>query len=212
MASRFKEEYEKALLSHLDTLYSAAMRYTRNPAEAEDLVQDTYVKALRFQKQFAWGTNLKAWLLKILTNTFLNRCRHDQRHRKFVDMAESDPVYDAYFDQASSGFLDNPEEHVFRRFFDERIEACFQELPEEFRVAVVLSDVEGLSYKEIAEVLDCPIGTVMSRLHRGRQLLKRQLLDFAADMLPEAAKPASPARDNVVPLGPRKRASDGGVP
>jgi len=206
--NRTEEEFQKALTEHLDTVYSAALRYTRNEVEAEDLVQDTYIKALRFRHRFEWGTNLRAWLLKILTNTFLNKYRKQQTGRKFYDLCEGDPVYDSFFDRLTGNYQNNPEEHMFNRFFMERLETALDRIPDDFRIVVVLSDVEELSYREISEILGCPIGTVMSRLHRARQLLKRELVDFAAEegLLPTAEEQNTPEMaGNMIKLSDVKK-------
>ena len=159
------QEFERAALSHLDSLYGTALRLTRRPADAEDLVQDTYLKAFRSAHQFQPGTNLKAWLFTILHNTFRNTRRHDGRNPVDVD---SEAV-DRAADDTSGGA--SPEQLLASATIDGDLQAALDALPEPFRQAVWLRDVEELSYAEIARALDVPIGTVMSRISRGRRAL-----------------------------------------
>jgi RNA polymerase sigma-70 factor (ECF subfamily) len=161
------------------SLYTAALRMTRNPADAEDLVQETYLKAYRAFGGFKEGTNLKAWLYKILTNTFINSYRSKKRRPEQTDL---DEVEDLYLYRRLGGLeavaaSRSAEEEVLDHFTDADVKAAVEALPEQFRMAVLLADVEGFSYKEIAEILDIPIGTVMSRLHRGRKALQKVLHD-----------------------------------
>jgi RNA polymerase sigma-70 factor (ECF subfamily) len=161
------------------SLYTAALRMTRNPADAEDLVQETYLKAYRAFGGFKEGTNLKAWLYKILTNTFINSYRSRKRRPEQTDL---DEVEDLYLYRRLGGLeavaaSRSAEEEVLDHFTDADVKAAVEALPEQFRMAVLLADVEGFSYKEIAEILDIPIGTVMSRLHRGRKALQKVLHD-----------------------------------
>lgn len=183
-------QFEQACMEYLDSLYATALKMTRNPTEAEELVQDTFVRAFRFRKNFEWGTNLKAWLFRILTNTFINDYRHRKHEQRYMDRAAVEPLYDEVLNRHSAEYAANPENHVFTRFFKEELDRALEELPDDFRMAVVLSDIEGFSYREIAEMLDKPIGTVMSRLHRGRKMLQRSLVDFAveAGVIQSAAK------------------------
>jgi RNA polymerase sigma-70 factor (ECF subfamily) len=167
-------------MMHMGSLYTAALRMTRNPADAEDLVQETYLKAYRAFATFQEGTNLKAWLYKILTNTFINSYRSKKRR---PEQTELDDVEDLYLYRRLGGLEAavagrSAEEEVMDHFTEGDVKAAVESLPEQFRLAVLLADVEGFSYKEIAEILDIPIGTVMSRLHRGRKALQRALLDF----------------------------------
>jgi RNA polymerase sigma-70 factor (ECF subfamily) len=173
------DTFEVDVLSHLDTLYAVACRLTKNPLEAEDLVQDSLLKAIRAREQYQPGTNLKAWLFKILTNTFINKFRRGGLERVVLEGPDADPLVDGWVSAASMRALRDPETQALRPIVEREIHRALDELPEEFRLAVVLSDVEELSYKEIADVMDCPVGTVMSRLHRGRRMLQRKLYDHA---------------------------------
>lgn len=168
-------------MEHMSSLYSAAMRMTRNPADAEDLVQETYLKAYRGFGGFEEGTNLKAWLYRILTNTYINSYRAKQRRPDETDL---DEVEDLYLYRRLGGLeaaraSRSAEDELLDLFTEAEVKAAIEELPEGFRIAVLLADVEGFSYKEIAEIMDIPIGTVMSRLHRGRKALEKLLYDFA---------------------------------
>jgi len=168
-------------MEHMSSLYSAAMRMTRNPADAEDLVQETYLKAYRGFGGFEEGTNLKAWLYRILTNTYINSYRAKQRRPDETDL---DEVEDLYLYRRLGGLEAvaagrSAEEEVLDQITDSEVKEAIESLPEQFRMVVLLADVEGFSYKEIAEIMDIPIGTVMSRLHRGRKALEKALYDFA---------------------------------
>ncbi|NOY54626.1 MAG: sigma-70 family RNA polymerase sigma factor [Actinobacteria bacterium] len=162
-------------------LYSAALRMTRNPADAEDLVQETFLKAYRAYQTFTSGTNLKAWLYRILTNTYINRYRKQMRRPTETDLGDVENLY-LYRRIGDSGQVTrSAEEEVLEGFVDADVKAAIESLPEHFRLPVLLADVEGFSYKEIAEIMDVPIGTVMSRLHRGRKALERALWSFARE-------------------------------
>ena len=174
--------FEREALPFLDQLYGAAMRLTRNPQDAEDLVQETYAKAFAAFHQYRPGTNLKAWLYRILNNTFISNYRKAQRQPKQADVAEVEDwqEYDAST-HASSG-LQSAEAEAIENLPDSEIRDALAQLPEDRRLAVYLADVEGFSYQEISEIMDTPIGTVMSRLHRGRRQLRDLLTDYARDL------------------------------
>ncbi len=166
--------FERDVLPLMPGLYSAALRMTRNPADAEDLVQETYLRAYRGFAGFEEGTNLKAWMYRILTNTFINAYRKKQREPVTVQDEHIEDWY-LYDRLGESGVEASAETEVLERIPDEDVQAALEALPEGFRMAVLLADVEGFSYKEIAEILGVPIGTVMSRLHRGRRSLEKAL-------------------------------------
>ncbi|MST34559.1 sigma-70 family RNA polymerase sigma factor [Acidimicrobiaceae bacterium USS-CC1] len=175
-----QETFADQAMPYMGSLYTAALRMTRNPSDAEDLVQETYLKAYRAFGGFQEGTNLKAWLYKILTNTFINSYRSRKRR---PEQTELDEVEDLYLYRRLGGLeavsaSRSAEEEVLEHFTDGDVKAAVESLPEQFRMAVLLADVEGFSYKEIAEILDVPIGTVMSRLHRGRKALQKALHDL----------------------------------
>lgn len=162
-------------------LYSAALRMTRNAADAEDIVQETYLRAYRSYESFEKGTNLRAWLFRILTNTFINAYRAKQRRPQETDVDDVDDLY-LYRRVRSADFSSrSAEETLFDLFTDDEVKQALEDLPESFRLPVLLADVEGFSYREIAEMLDVPIGTVMSRLHRGRKSMQKALAQFAAE-------------------------------
>jgi RNA polymerase sigma-70 factor (ECF subfamily) len=173
--------FAEMTMPYMSALYAAAMRMTRNPADAEDLVQETYLRAFRGFEGFREGTNLKAWLYKILTNTFINTYRARKRRPDQVDL---DDVEDFYLFRRIGGLESaeasrTAESEVLDAIPDAEVKEALESLPEQFRMAVILADIEGFSYKEIAEILDVPIGTVMSRIHRGRRQLQKRLWEYA---------------------------------
>jgi RNA polymerase sigma-70 factor (ECF subfamily) len=173
-------QFASTAMEYMPSLYTAALRMTRNPADAEDLVQETYLKAYRGFGGFEAGTNLKAWLYKILTNTFINSYRSKKRRPEQTDI---DDVEDLYLYRRLGGLeavaaSRSAEDEVLQTFTDAEVKEAVESLPDQFRMAVLLADVEGFSYKEIADILDIPIGTVMSRLHRGRRALQKALFEF----------------------------------
>jgi RNA polymerase sigma-70 factor (ECF subfamily) len=176
-----KTKFSEQAMPFMDALYTAALRLAHNAADAEDLVQETYLKAYRAYDGFEEGTNLRAWLYRILTNTFINSYRSKKRRPDETDIDEIEDLY-LYrrlggLEAAAAGR--SAEDELLDWFSDSEVKEAVESLPEQFRIAVLLSDIEGFSYKEIAEILDIPIGTVMSRLHRGRKALQRQLYEFA---------------------------------
>jgi RNA polymerase sigma-70 factor (ECF subfamily) len=173
--------FERDALPFLDQLYSAAMRMTRNPQDAEDLVQETFAKAYASFHQFKPGTNLKAWLYRILTNTFINSYRKKQREPLPSLSEDVEDWQLARAESHTSTGLKSAEMEALERLPDSDVKEALSQLPEDFRLAVYLADVEGFPYKEIAEIMDTPIGTVMSRLHRGRRQLRAMLGDYARD-------------------------------
>jgi RNA polymerase sigma-70 factor (ECF subfamily) len=175
-------DFSREALTHLPSLMAVAKRLTRRTPEAEDLVQDTLLKAIRARDQYQPGTNLRAWLLKILRNTFISRYHRGQIERAALGTNFTDPVTDGWISSASIEAMRDPEAGLLRPQLEQEIQRALDELPEEFRVVVLLADAEGFAYREIAETLGCPIGTVMSRLHRARRILKTQLLHHAREI------------------------------
>jgi RNA polymerase sigma-70 factor, ECF subfamily len=172
-----RASFEREALVHLDSLYRVALRLTRNPAEADDLVQETMLKAYRAWDQFERGTNAKGWLLTILRHAFINEYRRRSRHPETVDLDTIEPF--SVFEELQD---DDPQGTFFDRIVDDEVLRAIDALPEQFRETVVLSDVEGMSYEEIARVLGVPVGTVKSRLFRARHVLQQKLYDYAVGM------------------------------
>jgi len=174
-------KFETDAMQYAPQLYSAALRMTRNPADAEDVVQETFLKAYRAYDSYTEGTNLKAWLYRILTNTYINKYRKKQRRPAEVELGELQDLYLYKRLGESSGATQSAEADMLDAFVDTDVIEALESLPETFRLPVLLADVDGFSYKEIAEMLDVPIGTVMSRLHRGRKALQKKLWDVAQE-------------------------------
>jgi RNA polymerase sigma-70 factor (ECF subfamily) len=175
-------QFQAEVVGHVPSLLAFARRLCRNEAEAEDLVQDTVIKAIRARKQFQPGTHLKAWLIKILRNAFINRYHRTAVERSLTHGPVADPVADGWMSHASVRAMRDPEAFAFRPELREALVAAIDRLPRDFREVVLLADAEGLSYREVSDVLDCPMGTVMSRLHRARRLLKAELIQHASDL------------------------------
>lgn len=175
------KEFEELVLQHLDMLYAVALRLTRNATEAEDLTQNTLVKALRFHDKFKQGTYIKAWLLTILRNTFINEYRRKARRPLQVELTGAEPAEEKSPDpEVPLDFREQRREELLE-LLDDEVRHALDGLPDDFRLPVIMADIEDRSYKEIAEAMDCPLGTVMSRLFRGRKLLREQLRDYAKE-------------------------------
>lgn len=172
-------EFETIAMPQADALFGAALRMTRDSTAAEDLVQETLLRAYKFWHKFEQGTNVKAWLFRIQTNIFINRYRKRQTEQKVLDDRQVDDLLDRYAVEERTYLPPETREAFLKQVVGDEVMAALEQLPFEFRIAVVLADMHDLSYKEIAEVLDCPVGTVMSRLHRARKLLQAQLYDYA---------------------------------
>ena len=177
-----RPSFEAEVLEHLDALYGVAFRMTKDGASAEDLVQDTVVKAVRARTQYHSGTNLKAWLLRILTNTFINRHRRGGLEREVLEGPDASPLADRWIGACTMRAMREPEREALAPLVEAEVQQALADLPESFRMVIVLSDIEGLSYKEISQVMGCPVGTVMSRLHRARKVLQLTLRDHAVAM------------------------------
>jgi RNA polymerase sigma-70 factor, ECF subfamily len=179
-SDRLEERFERDAIPLLREMYGAALRMTRNPSDAEDLVQETYLRAYRAFDSFEEGTNLRAWLYRILTNAYINVYRKRQREPQMVSEDEIEEWY-LYDKLGAAAAEPSAETEVLERLPDQDVQEALASLPEQFRLAVLLADVEGFSYKEIAEILDIPMGTVMSRLHRGRRSLEKRLWEVARE-------------------------------
>jgi RNA polymerase sigma-70 factor, ECF subfamily len=173
-------EFTTEAMQYAQSLYSTALRMTRNQSDAEDLVQETYLKAFRSFGSFETGTNLKAWLFRILTNTFINTYRAKQRRPQESDLGSVEDLFLYKRLPALAGLSESAEEQLLDLFPAAEVREAIENLPETFLLPMLLNDVEGFSYKEVAEILDIPIGTVMSRLHRGRKTMQEALYDYAS--------------------------------
>jgi len=173
--------FEEAAMPFVDSLYNTAYRMTRNAQDAEDLVQETYLKAYRYYDKFEEGTNFKAWLFKILKNTFINNYRKKQQTPPQSDFAEIEDAFESRLSSDVTGQMKSPEEEILEDVLDEDVQRALDDLPPDYRMAVLLADLEGFSYKEIAGILELPLGTVMSRLYRGRKLLESAMLTYAKE-------------------------------
>ena len=174
-------EFEQTALVYLDELYATALRYTKNEKDAEDLVQETFLKAFTNFHRYEKGTNCRAWLFTILTNTFINRFRRKKKEREILNADDLRPIEQNFFNREKAEFYQNPEKGALFKTFSQDIKDALAELPVEFRTVVMLADLNDFSYKEIAHILDVPVGTVMSRLFRGRKMMRRFLVDVAYD-------------------------------
>ncbi len=199
-----RAQFEEQAIPYMDQLYAAAMRMTRNPADASDLVQETFVKAFASWKTFTQGTNLKAWLYRILTNTYINTYRKKQRepYQGTIDDLEDWQLGGAESTTASS--TRSAEAEAIDRMPASVVKDALQAIPEDFRLAVYLADVEGFAYQEIADIMKTPIGTVMSRLHRGRRMLRDLLADYARERGIDTAATAKASR-STWPIAPGVR-------
>ena len=172
-------EFEQIALVHIDELYATALRYTKNDKDAEDLVQETFLKAFTNFHRYEKGTNCRAWLFTILTNTFINRFRRKKKEREILSAEDLRPVEQNFFHRERAEIAQNPERGLVHKTFSHDIKQALSALPEEFRTVVILADLNDFSYKEIAHILDVPVGTVMSRLFRGRKMMRRHLVNLA---------------------------------
>jgi RNA polymerase sigma-70 factor (ECF subfamily) len=184
---RRSKEFEDQVLEHLDMLYAVALKLTRNMSDAQDLTQNTVVKALRFHNKFEKGTYIKAWLLTILRNTFINEYRRRARRPSFVELTGAEPAPEPSPDSTVGYEPVSHNSSELMELLEDEVKHAVESLPEDFRRAVVMADLEDLSYKEIAEAMGCPLGTVMSRLYRGRKLLRDKLQEYAKErhVIPE---------------------------
>lgn len=180
ISNQQRQAFERQALPHLDALYGMALRLTHDERDAEDLVQDALVKAYRFFHRFEEGSNIKAWLFKVLVNLFYNTYRKQKNIQRLHSEAEVGSHHERFLSMATTSGR-NAEEELLDRLAVEKLREAIEELPEEFRLAVLLCDLHGFSYKEIAEILERPVGTVMSRLYRGRRLLQKKLYDYAVE-------------------------------
>jgi len=175
--SEKQSAFEKEALPHADLLYNYALRMTNNSSDAEDLLQETYLKAYRFWDKYEQGTNIRAWLFRILKNSFINRYRKESKEPDTVDFDEVQSFY--AIPRGESTEPGNSQEALFNNLLDDDVAKAIADLPDDFRTVIILCDIEGLTYEEIAVFVDCPLGTVRSRLHRGRRMLRARLTGYA---------------------------------
>jgi len=171
--------FQDTAMEYIDELYASALRYTKNERDAEDLVQETYLKAYNNWDRFQQGTNCRAWLFTILTNTFINKYRRKKKEREILNADDLRPIEQFFFNRENTQFYDSPERDIVQGAFSQDLKDALGSLSEEFRTVVVLADLNDFSYKEVAHILDCPVGTVMSRLFRGRKMMRAALVDTA---------------------------------
>jgi RNA polymerase sigma-70 factor (ECF subfamily) len=172
-----QQEFEREALPHMNLLYNYGLRMTNNAADADDLVQETYLKAYRFWDKYEKGTNIRAWLFRILKNSYINRYRKESKEPDTVDYDDVKNFYNSIRDESADP--NDLQETLFGNLLDDDVANAIASLPDDFRTVVILCDIEGLTYEEIAEFVDCPLGTVRSRLHRGRKLLRAKLMEYA---------------------------------
>jgi RNA polymerase sigma-70 factor (ECF subfamily) len=171
------EEFQREAVPHMDILYNYALRMSGNKDDANDLLQETYLKAYRFWDKYEKGTNIRAWLFRIMKNSYINRYRKEAKEPDTVDYDKIQNYYSSI--RAESSDDNDLQEKIFGGLFEDNVAQALESLPEDFRTVVILCDIEGLTYEEIAEFVDCPIGTVRSRLHRGRKMLRAKLFEYA---------------------------------
>jgi RNA polymerase sigma-70 factor (ECF subfamily) len=176
-SNKIDKDFIKEAIPHMDTLYNFALKMTRNPDDAKDLLQETYLKAYRFFDKFETGTNCKAWLFRIMKNSYINIYRKNNREPDKVDYGEIEEFYETI--KSEKAAANDLESEIFDNVLDDEVMTAVQSLPDDFRTVILLCDIEGLTYEEIAEFVDCPIGTVRSRLHRARKMLAVKLSDYA---------------------------------
>ncbi len=176
--SQKQQEFQNEALPHMDFLYNYALRMTFNQADAEDLVQETFLKAFRFWDSYEQGTNIRAWLFRIMKNAYINRYRKEKKEPEKVEYQEVENFYNNV--RGGTVETSDSQETLYNNLLDDDVAAAIASLPADFRTVVILCDIEGLSYEEVAAFVECPIGTVRSRLHRGRKLLRSQLVEYAA--------------------------------
>jgi RNA polymerase sigma-70 factor (ECF subfamily) len=178
-----REDFTHDAMQHAPQLFSTAMRMTRNRSDAEDLVQETFIKAWRSFATYQQGTNLRAWLFRIMTNTYINKYNAQQRKPTETELDDVEELflYKRLGAVDQSQLSQSAEDQMLSLFTDDEVKKALEELPEQFRIPVLMSDVEGFSYKEIAEILEIPLGTVMSRLHRGRKAMQKMLYEYAKE-------------------------------